>query len=99
VALHFHDTYGMAIANALTAWHEFGIDAFDASAGGLGGCPFAPGATGNVATEDLVHALEACGARTGVDIDVVVAASLGLAPHLGRSMVSHLSNVKRQQKP
>jgi hydroxymethylglutaryl-CoA lyase len=62
LSLHFHDTYGMAIANVLTAWTEYGIASFDASAGGLGGCPYAPGATGNVATEDVVYALRASGA-------------------------------------
>ena len=63
VFLHFHDTYGMAVANALAAWREFGISGFDSSAGGLGGCPYAPGATGNVATEDLLFAFAASGAQ------------------------------------
>ncbi len=57
LSLHFHDTYGMAIANVLTAWSDYDIEAFDSSAGGLGGCPYAPGASGNVATEDVIFAL------------------------------------------
>lgn len=93
VALHFHDTYGMAVANALAAWKEFGIDAFDASAGGLGGCPYAPGASGNVATEDIVYALEASGGRTGVDVKGLVAAAKSIEPHLGRPLASKLSRV------
>mgnify|MGYP001581703770 CR=1 FL=1 len=85
VALHFHDTYGKALANALVARREYGIAAFDGSAGGLGGCPYAPGAAGNVATEALVRALEGEGAATGVDADAVAAAARLLAPHIGRS--------------
>jgi hydroxymethylglutaryl-CoA lyase len=67
IAVHFHDTYGRGVANALAAW-DYGIRIFDASVGGLGGCPFAPGATGNVATEALVSALDRKGARVGVDL-------------------------------
>src|SRR5262245_56554812 len=67
LSLHFHDTYGMAVANVLTAWSEYGVASFDTSAGGLGGCPYAPGASGNVATEDVVYALRASGASVGVD--------------------------------
>jgi hydroxymethylglutaryl-CoA lyase len=95
VALHFHDTYGTAVANALVAWHEFGVDAFDASAGGLGGCPYAPGASGNVATEDLVWALRACGAQPKVEIEKVVAAARIVERHLGRPLASRLSKVVR----
>ena len=68
IAMHFHDTYGRGVANALASW-EYGIRTFDASAGGLGGCPYAPGATGNVATEDLAAALQAHGIAVNVDID------------------------------
>jgi hydroxymethylglutaryl-CoA lyase len=71
LALHFHDTYKHAVENAVLSWLEFGIDAFDSSAGGLGGCPYAPGASGNVATETLVAALEAAGAKTGVSVEAV----------------------------
>jgi hydroxymethylglutaryl-CoA lyase len=67
IAVHFHDTYGRGVANALTAW-DYGIRTFDASVGGLGGCPFAPGATGNVATEAVVAALDEKGAAVGVDL-------------------------------
>lgn len=93
VALHFHDTYGMAVANALTAWKEFGIADFDSSAGGLGGCPYAAGATGNVATEDLVYALRATGAQVDVDVKAVVAAAKLIEPHIGRSLASKLSRI------
>jgi hydroxymethylglutaryl-CoA lyase len=67
VALHFHNTYGMALLNSFIAFRDFGITTFDSSAGGLGGCPFAPGAAGNVATEDLVFMFENSGVKTGVD--------------------------------
>lgn len=72
-SLHLHDTRGMALANAWAAVNE-GICKFDSSIGGLGGCPFAPGAAGNVATEDLVFMLHECGLDTGVDIDALIAA-------------------------
>ena len=78
VAMHFHDTYGRAVDNALTARREFGVDAFDSSAGGLGGCPYAPGASGNVATEVLVDAFESAGHPTRVRADAVRRAALGL---------------------
>jgi hydroxymethylglutaryl-CoA lyase len=79
IALHFHDTYGRAVENAVCAWKEFGIDAFDASAGGLGGCPYAPGASGNVSTEALARALPG----TGVDPEAVRRAAALIAPHVG----------------
>lgn len=90
VFLHFHDTYGMAVANALTAWSEFGVTGFDSSAGGLGGCPYAPGATGNIATEDLAFAFQAEGGETGVDIVKVRAAALAIEPSLGHRLSSKL---------
>ncbi|WP_447974433.1 hydroxymethylglutaryl-CoA lyase [Nitrospira sp. Kam-Ns4a] len=93
LALHFHDTYGMAVANALTAWGEYGLTAFDSSAGGLGGCPYAPGATGNVATEDLVYALKASGATVLVDELRVVDAARQLSAALGHALRSHLAQV------
>lgn len=93
LVLHLHDTYGMAVANALTAWEGYGITAFDASAGGLGGCPYAPGASGNVATEDLVSALKASGAVVLVDETKVVAAAQELARELGRPLTSRLAQV------
>ena len=70
LALHFHDTYGQALVNVVVGL-EHGIRTFDSSVGGLGGCPFARGATGNVATEDLLHCLHSLGATTGVDVDEV----------------------------
>ncbi len=72
IVLHFHDTYGMGIANVWTAYSEFGINRFDSSAGGLGGCPFVPGASGNVATEDVVFLFEQSGVETGIDLRRVV---------------------------
>src|SRR5204863_8255848 len=74
LALHFHDTRGTALANVLAAL-EFGIATFDASAGGLGGCPYAPGATGNLATEDLLFMLHGLGYDTGVNLDGVMRAA------------------------
>ncbi len=74
-ALHFHDTRGMAVANVLRAL-DHDIRAFDGAAGGLGGCPYAPGATGNVATEDLLYLLHGLGLETGVSLDHVIAADL-----------------------
>jgi hydroxymethylglutaryl-CoA lyase len=75
IALHFHDTRGTALANVLAAL-PFGIATFDSSAGGLGGCPYAPGAAGNLATEDLVYMLDGLGIESGVSLEGVVAASL-----------------------
>jgi hydroxymethylglutaryl-CoA lyase len=70
-AFHGHDTYGMGVANVLAAW-RVGLRTFDASFGGIGGCPFAPGATGNVATEDLVWMFDKLGVQTGVDLDALL---------------------------
>jgi hydroxymethylglutaryl-CoA lyase len=78
---HFHDTRKMAIANIFAAM-QAGIDRFDTSAGGLGGCPFAPGATGNVATEDVVHMLDSLGIKTGIDVEKICAAVGMIAPHV-----------------
>ncbi|MFN8195276.1 MAG: hydroxymethylglutaryl-CoA lyase [Nocardioidaceae bacterium] len=83
LAMHFHDTYGQALANAHAALGE-GVTTFDASAGGLGGCPYAHSATGNLATEDLVWMLHGLGIETGVDLERLVATSTWLAGHLGR---------------
>jgi hydroxymethylglutaryl-CoA lyase len=83
LAMHFHDTYGQALANAFSALQE-GITTYDASAGGLGGCPYARSATGNLATEDLVWMLHGLGIETGVDLDQVVATSGWMAEQLGR---------------
>jgi isopropylmalate/homocitrate/citramalate synthase len=81
LAMHFHDTRGMAIANVLASL-ELGVATFDASAGGLGGCPYAPGASGNVATEDLVYLLDGLGIPTGIDLDRLVEASTLIGRHL-----------------
>ncbi len=83
LAMHFHDTYGQALANALAALRH-GVTTFDASAGGLGGCPYAESATGNLATEDLVWMLTGLGIEHGVDLDALVATSTWMAGHLGR---------------
>ncbi|CEK19845.1 hydroxymethylglutaryl-CoA lyase [Chthonomonas calidirosea] len=83
VALHFHDTWGLALANVLTGL-ELGIATFDAASGGAGGCPFAPGAAGNVATEDLLVLLQGMGIETGVVLEKVVEASRYLESHLGK---------------
>jgi hydroxymethylglutaryl-CoA lyase len=83
LAMHFHDTYGQALANTHAALLA-GVTTYDASAGGLGGCPYAKSATGNLATEDLVWMLRGLGIETGVDLEQVVATSVWMAGHLGR---------------
>ncbi|TXS35988.1 hydroxymethylglutaryl-CoA lyase [Streptomyces sp. OR43] len=83
IGVHFHDTYGQALSNTLAAL-QHGVSTVDASAGGLGGCPYAKSATGNLATEDLVWMLEGLGIETGVDLDELIATSVWLAGHLGR---------------
>ncbi len=87
LAMHFHDTYGQALANALAAL-RCGITTFDASAGGLGGCPYAESATGNLATEDLVWMLNGLGIQHGVDLDQLVRTSRWMAGILGRESPS-----------
>jgi len=97
LAMHFHDTYGQALAN-LYAGMEEGARVIDSAAGGLGGCPFAPGATGNVATEDVVYMLEGMGIATGVDMQKVVAASNQVSRLIGRPPLSRVAsalNAKR----
>ena len=91
LAVHFHDTYGQALANTLTAL-QWGVSTVDSSAGGLGGCPYAESATGNLATEDLVWMLDGLGIRHGVDLDVLVATSAWMAGHLGRPSASRVVN-------
>jgi hydroxymethylglutaryl-CoA lyase len=87
LAVHMHDTYGQGLANTLAAF-EAGVTIADASAGGLGGCPYAPGAKGNLATEDLVWALHRSGVDTGVDLKALVDTTAWMAGHLGRPPVS-----------
>src|SRR5262249_42662952 len=90
IALHFHDTRGTALANVLTAL-PFAIDVFDASTGGLGGCPFGPGAPGNLAPDDLVYMLNGMGADTGVSLDGVSAASEFIARRLDHPLSSRMA--------
>ena len=90
VALHFHDTYGQALANIL-ACLPLGVTVLDAAVSGLGGCPYAPGASGNVATEDLVYMLHGMGIETGLNLDNLVEASLFIADALGRSPASRVA--------
>jgi len=87
VSGHFHDTYGQALAN-IYACLEVGISTFDASIAGLGGCPYAKGATGNVATEDVVYLLNGLGIATGIDIELLVDAGTAISNVLGRAPVS-----------
>ncbi len=87
LAAHFHDTRGTALANVLAVLGE-GVSVIDSSAGGIGGCPYAPGAAGNLATEDLVHMLHGMGVTTGVDLQAVAEASRALASRLGRPLPS-----------
>jgi hydroxymethylglutaryl-CoA lyase len=89
LAVHFHDTYGQALSNTLTALHA-GVSCVDASAGGLGGCPYAGSATGNLATEDLVWMLEGLGIEHGVDLGALVATSVWMAGQLGRPSPSRV---------
>jgi len=98
LAMHFHDTYGTAIANVLASY-ERGISAFDSSAGGVGGCPFARGASGNVATEDLIWALTQSGAAVAPDLDRVRIASDLLASALGRTLHSRVREALSGKKP
>jgi hydroxymethylglutaryl-CoA lyase len=84
-ALHLHNTRGMGLANVLSGL-EAGITHYESSLGGLGGCPFAPGATGNICTEDLVHMLHQMGHDTGVDLDKLIAASRGLPALVGHDV-------------
>jgi hydroxymethylglutaryl-CoA lyase len=87
LALHFHDTRGMGVANVLAAF-DLGVTTFDSSAGGLGGCPFAPGASGNVATEDLLYLFAGLGGMSGVSLAGVCEASLALEPAIGHALPS-----------
>ncbi len=89
LAGHYHDTYGMAVANVFASY-QFGLRCFDASVGGLGGCPYAKGATGNVATEDVVYLLHGIGADTGIDLDRLVDCAAWISDQLGRSPASRV---------
>jgi hydroxymethylglutaryl-CoA lyase len=89
LAVHFHDTYGQALANTLSAL-ESGVTTIDASAGGIGGCPFAGSATGNLATEDLVWMLHGLGFNTGIDLAALIDTSIWMAGQLGRPVPSRV---------
>lgn len=89
LTIHLHNTRGMGLANALAAW-ETGVTRFDAAAGGLGGCPYAPGASGNVSTEDLVHMFDCMGVQTGVSLGALLDAVGGLPALVGRDIHSQL---------
>jgi hydroxymethylglutaryl-CoA lyase len=90
VSGHFHDTYGQALAN-IYACLEIGVHHFDTSVAGLGGCPYAKGATGNVATEDVVFMLDGLGVQTGIDLDRLVDAGAAITRVLGRPPVSRVA--------
>ncbi len=98
LAVHFHDTYGQALANTLAALRH-GVTTVDASAGGLGGCPYAKSATGNLATEDLVWMLDGLGVSTGVDLGRLTATSVWMAAHLGRPSPSRTVRALSHQEP
>jgi hydroxymethylglutaryl-CoA lyase len=97
-AFHLHDTRGTALANVIAAL-ERGVSTFDASAGGLGGCPFAPGALGNLATEDLVYLLDGLGIVTGVSLDALVEASRGIEGARGRPLVGRVYRAGGAPRP
>jgi hydroxymethylglutaryl-CoA lyase len=90
LTIHLHDTRGMGLANALAAF-EAGIDRFDGASGGLGGCPYAPGASGNVSTEELVHMFAAMGQHTGVELDALLAVVRSMSELVGRPVFSQLA--------
>ena len=97
VSGHFHDTYGQALAN-IYACLEMGVHVFDASVAGLGGCPYAKGATGNVATEDVVFLLNGLGIQTGVDLDALASAGAWISAELGRPPVSRVGRALLAKK-
>jgi hydroxymethylglutaryl-CoA lyase len=97
IALHFHDTRGTALANTLMAL-QLGVTTFDASAGGLGGCPYAPGATGNLATEDLIYMLDGLGVTTGVDLEALLEASRFIEARIGHELPSRVVRAQRTKR-
>ena len=97
IGVHFHDTYGQALANTLAALRE-GVTTVDASAGGLGGCPYAVSATGNLATEDLVYMLDGLGISHGVDLAALIDTTHWLEDHLGRPSPSRVVRARTPQK-
>jgi hydroxymethylglutaryl-CoA lyase len=97
IALHFHDTRGAALANVLVAL-EVGVATFDASAGGLGGCPYAPGAAGNLATDDLIYMLNGLGIETGVSLPALSEATAFIADRVGHSLPSRYAQAARPRE-
>jgi hydroxymethylglutaryl-CoA lyase len=97
-AVHCHDTYGQALPNILTSL-EFGISVVDASVSGLGGCPYARGASGNAATEDVVYMLEGCGVKTGVNLELLIDAGKFICEDLGRQSESKVNRATRKIQP
>jgi hydroxymethylglutaryl-CoA lyase len=97
VSGHFHDTYGQALSNTLAAL-EMGVRQFDTSVAGLGGCPYAKGATGNVASEDVVFMLQGMGVETGIDLDQLIAAGVFISQALGREPNSRVSKAIRTKR-
>jgi hydroxymethylglutaryl-CoA lyase len=98
LAGHYHDTYGMAVAN-VHASYQFGLRVFDSSVAGIGGCPYAKGATGNVATEDVVYLLHGLGAQTGVDLDALVDCGAWISEQLGRPSQSRAARALLAKRP
>ena len=96
LASHCHDTYGQGLANVLAAL-QVGVATHDSAVGGLGGCPFAPGAKGNVATEDVVYMLHGLGVKTGIDLEAVVAAGEVVAAALGRPTASRAAGCRSRK--
>jgi len=96
IALHFHDTRGTALANVLAAL-QHGVATYDASCGGLGGCPYAPGATGNLATEDLIYMLDGLGIETGVRLDGLMEASTFIEPLVGHPLASRYFQAEKSR--
>jgi hydroxymethylglutaryl-CoA lyase len=98
LAGHFHDTYGMAVSNVHASW-QFGLRVFDSSIAGLGGCPYAKGATGNVATEDIVYLLHGLGADTGVELEALVDCAAWISAVLGRAPNSRVTRAMLAKRP
>lgn len=94
-ALHYHDTYGQALSNILASL-EFDISVIDSSVSGLGGCPYARGSSGNVATEDVVYMLEGCGVKTGINLDLLIDAGRFICNELGRSTESKVNRATKR---
>ena len=97
-AVHCHDTYGQALVNILTSL-DFGINVVDASVSGLGGCPYARGASGNAATEDVVYMLHGCGVQTGINLDLLIDAGKFICEELGRPSESKVNRATRKIQP